>query len=161
MTRIFAALLLLLVIGLAAAQPPLDYTLMCDDEIIGAVSYVDDGYHVTLLAGVTCEGELSIAEDESLVVKLERDGDGIVTVTIDDEAYVAEEVPQQALDGVLTAHANRAVAGHGQETATAMQDLHKPELPERPELPELPERPEPPVEPELPDLPEAAGDRRR
>ena len=154
MKRIFAALILLLVIGMAAAQPPVDYTLMCGEEIIGAVSYVDGKYHVTLLAGVTCENALlSNAEGDSLEVTLDYE-DGIVTVTIDDEPYVAEEVPQQALDGVRAAHANRAVAGDGQETAAAMQELHQPELPE---LPVAPEKPEPPV---VPDLPGAAKDRR-
>ena len=153
MRRMLAALFLILVIGTAAAQPPVDYTLMCDGDIIGAVSYVDGAYHVTLLAGAACDGTLNIYEDESLDVTLDRDDDGIVTVTIgeDEVPVLVDEVPQQALDGVLTAHANRAVAGHGQETAAAMRDLHQPELPTVPERPELPV---------VPDLPEAATDRR-
>jgi hypothetical protein len=140
--RVFAALLLTLVVGTAAAQPPVDYTLLCDDVVIGAVSYVDGAYHVVLLAGATCDPDLlSIAEDETMDVTLERDAEGVVTVTIgeDGATVLVDEVPQQALDGVRGAHANRAVAGHGQETAAAMRDLHQPELPERPVVPDLPE----------------------
>jgi hypothetical protein len=168
--RILTALLLLLVIGTAAAQPPVDYTLVCDGVTIGTVSYVDGEYHVALLVGATCEAPqvLSILEDESLDVTFEL-VDGVITFTIGEDATVpvlVEEVPQQALDGRLTAHANRAGAGHGPATAAAMRELHQPERPARPELPvapELPVGPELPEMPELPvvpSLPEAAGGRR-
>jgi hypothetical protein len=167
--RMLAALLLLLAIGTAAAQP-VDYTLQCDGVTIGVVSYVDGEYHVALLADVTCEApqELSILDHETLEVTLER-VDGVIIFTIGEDATVpvlVEEVPQQALDGRVTAHANRAVAGNGPATAAAMRDLHQPELPAVPELPELPELPVVPELPELPELPvvpslpEAAGDRR-
>jgi hypothetical protein len=155
--RTLLVLLSLLAIGMAGAQPPVDYTLMCGDDAIGAASYVAGAYHVVLLAGVTCEGAVTVAEDEALVVALVRDADG-VTVTFGADAVVARvvEVPQQALEGKLNAHANRAAAGHGRETAAAMRERHQPDrpvLPEPPELPELPVVPEPPIVPGPPDVP--------
>jgi len=69
------------------------------------------------------------------------------TIIGEDEVPVlVDEVPQQALDGVLTAYANRAVADHGHEIAHEMREPHQPELPVAPERPELPV---------VPDLPEA------
>lgn len=153
-----AMFLVLLVIGNANAQTPIDYTLTCDGEIIGVVSSVDGTLRVAILEGVTCEGELSIAGDETLDVTLEWDIDG-ATVTIAGESVLAEEVPAQALAGMVTAHEHRAAAfahrTRGEEEAAAARE-RRPDLPEAidhlPDLPELDER--------QPDLPAAAGNRR-
>jgi hypothetical protein len=137
-----ALFLMSLMVGIANAQPPVDYTLTCDGEVIGVVSYVDGQFHVAILEGVTCEGILSIAGDETLEVTLEWSDDGAI-VTIAGEQVLAEEVPEQALAGMVTAQENRAEASEnqtrGEEEAAAARE-RAPELPEavesRPELPE-------------------------
>jgi hypothetical protein len=48
-TRILAALFSLLLIGAAAAQPPVDYILLCDGVVIGTASYVGGGFDVAVL----------------------------------------------------------------------------------------------------------------
>jgi len=172
-TRLLAALVSLLIIGTAAAQPPVDATLLCDGEVIGTASYVDGELHVALLVGATCEGEQTVAQDGSTYT-LERDeATGVVTVTIGELSAAAIEVPQQALDGMVGATEHRAAAaehrGRGEETSAAKRAEHQPERPDRPEdpetpdepeAPEAPETPEGPDGPELPELPAAAGGRR-
>jgi hypothetical protein len=174
--RLLAALFSLLMIGTAAAQPPVDFTLLCDGAVIGTASYVDGELHAALLVGATCEGERTVAQDGSPYT-LERDeATGVVTVTIGDLSGVAIEVPQTALDGKVGATENRAAAaerrGHGEETSAAKRAEHQPERPDRPERPEdpetpdepeapdAPETPEGPDRPELPELPVTAGGRR-
>lgn len=155
MTRILAVLFSLLVIGTAVAQPPVDYTLLCDGEIIGTASYVGGELHVAVVAGATCDGVLSVAEDDTLDLTLEW-GDGVLAVTIDDMSGEpvsgpAIEVPQQAIDGMVGAARNRTAAaerrGHGQENSAAKREQHQPERPIRPIVPE------PPIQPIAPDLP--------
>jgi len=166
-TRLLAALVSLLIIGTAAAQPPVDATLLCDGEVIGTASYVDGELHVALLVGATCEGEQTVAQDGSTYT-LERDeATGVVTVTIGEWTAAAIEVPQPALDGMVGATQNRAAAaarrGQGEETAAAKRAEHQPERSELPgeaedhEIPSAPDRPE---RPERPELPDATGDRR-
>jgi hypothetical protein len=112
--RIFAPLFALLFAAVAWATP-LDYTLMCDDAIIGALSVTDEGLHAMLLEGATCDpADLAVLEDEFLVVTLIEEVDGTFTVTlgegVDALTATADEVPQQALDGRLGAFEQRAAA---------------------------------------------------
>jgi hypothetical protein len=115
MRRVFSSLVFVLVWGAAMAQPPVDYTLVCDDEVVGTASYVDGELHVAWSEGVTCEGTLSVAQDSDLIVAIDTDADGRTTVTITDVdgsvSGVAEELPQVAVDGMATAQENRAEAG--------------------------------------------------
>jgi hypothetical protein len=175
--RVFAALFSLLMIGTAVAQPPVDYTLQCDNEdIIGIASFVDGEFHVAVLAGTTCT-EGTLLEDGRTFSIVIDEVTGVVTISIFDSNETlaaieveAIEVPQQALDGMLDAAQNRAAAGErrgqGQETAAAKRAEHQPALPavtgdpvdvEMLDQPELPVLPELPV---VPELPEAAGNRR-
>lgn len=115
MRRVFSSLVFVLVWGAAMAQPPVDYTLVCDDEVVGTASHVDGELHVAWSEGVTCEGTLSVAQDSDLIVAVDTDADGRTTVTITDVdgsvSGVAEELPQVAVDGMATAQENRAEAG--------------------------------------------------
>jgi hypothetical protein len=147
--RILISLLLsLLIAGTAAAQPPVDYTLVCDDGesqfVIGAASFVDGALRVSLVDGATCDGTVFVAQDTTLIVTLTV-VDGVVTVTIADaeadpefESEVrtaeAKELPPQAIAGMVTAQENRASAfareGRGDEQSAAATDEHGPDLPE-------------------------------
>ena len=127
------ALLSFLVTGMATAQPPVDYVLLCGDEPIGVVSVVDGELHAAVIAGATCEdGELAIS-GHGFYVTLTVDEDGVVHVEVDfDEgddtsmSATAVVVPQQAVDGMLRAHENRAAA---MERAALARE-GRPELPE-------------------------------
>jgi hypothetical protein len=161
-----AALFAALLVGFASAQPPIDYTVTCDGEVLGAASLIDGELHVAIEEGVTCDGVLAVDGTE-LTVTFELDTEGTLVVTIDGVSGSAEQVPAVAIAGMVRARENRAAAsenrGRGQETAAqhrtdgeeaVIEDaededlLALAELPERPELPEVPERPE---------LPAAAG----
>jgi hypothetical protein len=139
-TRILAALFALLLIGSAAAQPPVDYILLCGAEVVGTASYVDDEFHVALLEGAEeCAGDviaMSVVGDEVLAVTIAPTDDGLgLVVTFGDEleGVIADVVPQPAIDGMVGAAENRAAAGQGEETAAAMREAHQPEPPVLPD----------------------------
>lgn len=114
MQRIFLSTILLLALGAAAAQAPDEYTLLCGDEVIGSVTVTEAELDAAVLEDFTCSGEISIAEDETLIVTLEReDGDVTVTVTGIDGSVSgkAEELPDEAVDGREVAEEARADAG--------------------------------------------------
>ena len=121
--------------GAAAAQPPVDYTLVCDGVVIGAASYVDGELRVALIEGETCaEGTVSVAQHPDLNVVIGV-VDGVVTVTFvdDDSTIVAKELPSQAIAGMVTAQERRAPAfareARGHEPSAAAIE-HRPERPE-------------------------------
>jgi hypothetical protein len=170
MHRVVLLFFMSIFVGLAVAQPPVDYVLVCGDEVIGAASFVDEEWHVAVVVGATCDGTLSlIGPEDELDVVLDSYA-GLVMVTIGEVVVIADEVPQPALDGMLTAQGNRGASAaggsDGRKTAEAMVAKHQPEKPERPtpELPELPERParerlelSERSAPELPELPEGSA----
>jgi len=113
MNRIVPLVLTLLLAATSAAlaQPPVDATLTCDGETIGAVSLVGGELHVMMLVDWSCEsGAYGLAEDPEAVVDVQVAEDGTVTVTIGEASAVAQLVPQVALEGKLAAHAVRAAA---------------------------------------------------
>jgi hypothetical protein len=136
-TRVLATLLFLLVIGMAAAQPPVDYILLCDDVVIGTARYVGGGFDVAVLEGAEECAEvraLSVVGDGVLAVSFAWPG-GILTVTLGEMWVVAATVvPQPALYGMVGAAENRAaageLAGQGQETAARDRAERQPELPD-------------------------------
>ena len=156
MKRFLIGLLFLAAFGLALAQPPVDYQLSCEIEgeltVIGVVSIVEGNAHVVLLAGVDCYGYLDVTPD-GLWVKLEDLGDDAFAVTVwdcDPEAeddscapygadlITLDEVPQEALKGMLLAQKNRAMAMErrdaAQERAQERGAGMRPDLPEDDEL---------------------------
>lgn len=174
MRNILIATLALLGLGLALAQTPDDYTLLCDGDVIGAASYVDGELHVALEADVECGGELTVAQDDTLVVTIET-VDGATTVTIEPAedgegetlSGTAEHLPAEAIDGMVTAQENRAMAEQNRseaettaeearaaaDEAGASDEMGAPDDAGAPD--ELPGPPETPGEPEDAD---AAGD---
>jgi len=137
MQRILTATIFLLTLGLAFGQPPVDYTLLCDDGVVGAASYVDGELHVALDEGYTpCEGTLSVEQDETLTVEIEIDADtGEPTVTLETEgdgpdlSAAARTLPEEAIAGMVGAQKNRAMAAEhraeAQEKAEAARERGK------------------------------------
>lgn len=128
------ALLSFLVTGMATAQPPVDYVLLCGDEPIGVVSVVDGELHAAVIAGETCAvGDLAILGYAGFEVTVWVDAFGAVMVSVEfgDDAdsemsAAAVVVPQEAIRGMLTAQGNRAAA---MERAALARE-GRPELPE-------------------------------
>lgn len=127
-----------LLAGAAAAQPPVDYTILCDGAIIGAASFVDGELRVALVEDWTCDGEVSVAQHEDLVVTI-VEVDGVWMLAIgdggpDDPMAFVEEVPSQAIAGMVTAQERRAPAfareARGHEQSAAAIEEHRPSLPE-------------------------------
>lgn len=115
MQRFVASVAFLLVLGVAAAQPPEDYTLLCEGEVIGTASYVDGELHASVVEGVACDSYLSVEQNGDLIVTLESSEEDGTTVTITSAedgslSAEAEELPQVAIDGKATAQENRAEA---------------------------------------------------
>ncbi len=157
------ALFSFLVTGMATAQPPVDYVLLCGEDVIGVVSVVEGELHAAMVAGETCAGgDLAILGYEEFEVTLTVGDDGVVVIDVvfdEDYAMLAEAVavPQEAIDGMKKAHENRAAA---MERAALARE-GRPELPEvaADETVEATEaRPEP--TPALPEVPadEAAAE---
>ena len=152
MTRfLLFALFSFLVTGMATAQPPVDYVLLCDDDVIGVVSLVDDELHAAMVAGETCAGGVLTATvgEVTFPVTLTIDTDGTITVGFDEMSATAVVVPHEAIAGMQTAQVKRAAA---MERAARARE-RRPELPDvaADEADEAPEaRPEP--TPELPDM---------
>jgi len=128
------ALFSFLVTGMATAQPPVDYVLLCGEDVIGVVSVVEGELHAAVIAGETCdEDDLAILGDEEFEVTLTVGGDGDIVVHAtfgegDDTGMSAEAVavPQEAIYGMKKAHENRAAA---MERAALARE-GRPELPE-------------------------------
>ncbi len=143
--RTIAALFGVLLVGFAAAQPPVDYVLLCDGEAVGAASLVGGELHVAITAGTTCEGTLSL-EGSDLAVIFDVDADGGITVTIDETSAMAKERPPQAVAGMVRARENRAAAFQNRTRGEENAATHRPakdepsdedvveNLPETPEL---------------------------
>ena len=144
MKRFLIGLLFLAAFGMALAQPPVDYQLWCGEEIIGVVSITEDNVHVAVLAEVTCDdpdGVVVTPEEAPFEFEFTDDGvrldfgDGVALVLAPD-AYAA--VPQEALDGMLRAQKNRAMAMElrdaAQERAQERGAGMRPDLPEDDEL---------------------------
>lgn len=121
MQRVLASTIFLLIMGLAAAQPPVDFTIECDGELIGTATYVDGELHASIVEGVECTGDLTVTQDPDVFVELERaDGETTVTLTSATEGSVtgdveelsseALELPGVAIEGMATAQENRAAA---------------------------------------------------
>ena len=180
MYRVLLLFFIAVFVGLAAAQPPQDYTVMCGEAEIGVASFIDGEWHFALVIGETCYGQLQLVDMdegpyEGVEFELLEDGTVLVKDEAGDTVMVRTiTVPQHALDGMVRAQQNRAHSYAGgreeSEVADAMAVEHPPErpelelpvlplppvLPEPPDLPllELPELPELPDEVELPELPE-------
>lgn len=131
------ALFPMLVAGVAAAQPPVDYELVCsaedvDDVVIGAVSLVDGKLHVALVEDWSCAGTMWVGEFEA---DLDEVG-GVWILTIGDLELSAEVkvLPAVAVAGMLQAQENRTAAFENSsrgELEAAAADERKPEgLPE-------------------------------
>lgn len=141
MQRILTATIFLLTLGLAFAQPPVDYTLLCEVEVevegevetalvvFGVASYVDDKLHVALDEGVTCKEGTETVEDETLTVDVVFDTEGEATVTLatdvegaEDMSAVAQTLPEEAIAGMVGAQKNRAMAADHREAAQQKAD---------------------------------------
>ena len=165
MTRfLLFALFSFLVAGMATAQPPVDYVLQCDEDVIGVVSLVDGELHAAMVAGETCaEGVLiAVVGDEEFTFSIDIDDHGVVTITVfldlddvDGMSATAVVVPQEAIAGMLTAQVKRAAA---MERATLARE-RRPELPDvaADEADEADEATEAQTEP-TPELPDMAMD---
>ena len=172
MNRRLTATIFLIGLGLAFAQPPTDYTLLCGSEVAGAVSYVDGELHVALDEGWTsdegwtCDGTLTVEQDAELKVEIDVDADtGEVTVTLvtegdtdADPSGVAETLPEEDIAGMVTAQENRAMAAKHRADAEAKADAARErgenareEAAEESESEDLPETPD-----DAPRGPEAA-----
>ncbi len=130
MTRLLTATIFLITLGLAFAQPPVDYTLVCDVEgdtsVVGAASLVDGKLHValdeTVDASWTCDGTLRVEQDEdgTMTVRIDFDASGKPMVTLEtmaegdvDLSGDAQTLPEEAIAGMVGAQENRAMAaGH-------------------------------------------------
>lgn len=140
MTRLLTATIFLITLGLAFAQPPTDYTLLCEVEgeiqasVVGAASYVDGELHValdeSLDADWTCDGTLTVEQDPTLEVVIEFDaetGEATVTVVTEDETDTdlsgdAQTLPEEAIAGMVIAQENRAMAAEHRADAEAKAD---------------------------------------
>ncbi len=149
MKRRLTAIIFLITLGLAFAQPPVDYTLLCEVEvdseirtsIIGAASYVDGELHVSLDEGVTCEGTLSVEQDDTLDVSIVSDpatGETTVTILTKQDAEgdvdlsgIAKTLPEEAIAGMVVAQENRAAAGTHRADAEAKADAARERSDER------------------------------
>ncbi len=151
MKRFLIGLLFLAAFGMALAQPPVDYQLSCEIEgeltVIGVVSIVEDNVRVAVLEGVMCDAVLVTPEGAPFEATLElEEGVLVVTLTFDDDYFddpesiewTLDEVPQEALDGMLRAQKNRAMAMElrdaAQERAQERGAGMRPDLPEDDEL---------------------------
>lgn len=171
MQRLLTATIFLITLGLAFAQPPVDYTLLCEVDVegevqtsvVGAASYVDGELHVALDEGVTCEGTLTVEQDDTLTVDIVFDdatGETTVTLVTADEtdtdpSGVAQTLPEEAIAGMVGAQENRAAAADRRADAEEKADAARErgedaseeateDLPETPD--ETPEEPEAAVE---------------
>ena len=143
MKRFLIGLLFLAAFGMALAQPPADYQLWCGEEIIGVVSITEDNVHVAVLEGVMCDAVDVTPEGAPFEATLELvEGVLVVTLTFDDDYFddpesvelTLDEVPQEALDGMLLAQKNRAMAMElrdaAQERAQERGAGMRPDVPE-------------------------------
>lgn len=123
MKNVVMGTVLMVVLGVAMAQAPEDYTLLCDGDVIGSAAYVDGELRVALSEGVTCEGTVSVEQDGDLIVTLEVDDDGATLVTVTrlegSASAVAEELPQVAIDGMATAQEKRGEAGVDEDASAS------------------------------------------
>lgn len=186
LTTLCTALALLALVGAAAAQPPVDYTLLCTEHVeeledavpIGVATVVDGQLHVWLSAGWACEDTVvAVAlRDDTDVIEVTVDTEhGVVTLTFgDEEAALSSEataLPQQAIDGMTNAHARRTAAfeqrGRGAETAAAAREAaggaERPQvdLDQIDDLDDEDEDVDLDEQPARPNLPEPAGSGRR
>jgi len=121
MKRLLASVVLLTVLGVAAAQPPVDHELLCIDVAtsehvtIGVASVSAGQVRVAILDGATC-ADVEVVGATDLAVELERDADGALTVTVFlggeelTEGVRVTEVPLAAIDGMLGAQRHRSAA---------------------------------------------------
>lgn len=172
MHRLVPAMLFLLALGLALAQP-VDYQIMCVENdatsLVGVVVVTEDGVRAAFEEGWDCaDGTLEVQDAFGETVdgvSVDVDGDGVVTLSGDDGGVIAEaeahELPEVAIEGMNGAQQNRAMAAQrraaGQERAERARNGETgrpddlPEPPGPPEKPEAPEHlPEPPEMPEVP-----------
>jgi len=122
MRRILAGMLLLTLLAVAFAAPPIDYALTCGEggELIGVLSLTEGKVHVALVAELVCDGvDVFVsgpdgAPEIELTVNWNADPPA-VTVTIDEAEADADDVdlvvvPLVAIDGMLNAQRLRAAA---------------------------------------------------
>lgn len=166
MTRLLTATIFLITFGLAFAQPPVDYTLLCEVEgdttVVGAASYVDGELHVALDEAWTCGGTLTVEQEPDMTVEIDEAGEVTLTLADGDAmSGIPQTLPEEAIAGMVTAQQNRAMAAEHREDAegkaeaareragSAPEDVEK-EAPkeEAPEM-ELPETPDEDVAPEV------------
>lgn len=87
------ALALVLWLPAAALALPESFTLLCDGALLGTGAFDDGELEVTLFAGASCAGSVSVAEDGDLFVEVVLTEAGVsVTVTGPDGAVTATEV---------------------------------------------------------------------
>lgn len=130
MQRILTSTILLFTLGLAFAQPPVDYTLLCDGDVVGAASSVDSELHVALDEDLICEGALTVEQDGTLTVTINVDevtGETTVTLETEEEgdadlSGVARTLPEEAIAGMVGAQKNRAAAAAHRADAQSKAD---------------------------------------
>ena len=137
MLRVLIGAFVLVITGMVAAQPPVDYTVWCGDEVIGVASLVDaeNAVEIGVASLINGEWHVAIRDDamcdtmlvgyyDSPPFELTLDDDGTWVVDLDDVVIASlVMVPEEAIAGMRGAHVNRAAAmegrAYGEERAAA------------------------------------------
>ena len=139
MLRVLIGAFVLVITGMVAAQPPVDYTVWCGDAEdavgvaslidgenaveIGVASLINGEWHVAIRDDAMCDTML-VGYYDSPPFELTLDDDGTWVVDLDDVVIASlVMVPEEAIEGMTRAHVNRAGAmegrTYGEEQAAA------------------------------------------